>query len=328
MSIPALLVRGIGETAQMGPRHRTETTAMSATSSTRDELCDPTTAVTRSLLGYGVIAGPLYVGVSLAQALTRDGFDLTRHAWSLLANGSLGWIQIANFMLFGAMTIAFAVGLRRALPRQRWAPRLIGVYGGSLIAAGVFRADPALGFPVGTPDDAREVSWHGLAHFALGGVGFLCLIVACLLLARGFAADGQRRLGPVHAGHGHRVPGRIRRDRVRRRQCGNHARFRRRRHADVRLDVGLSRYTCTGSRARARTAPPVPVNKGTSTAKDVNKGNFLPSKGDSHALHRSAQECSAAGTAATRTDGRDHGARRGGDEGRARCSTRPDSRRA
>ena len=56
----------------------------------------------------------------------------------------------------------------------------------------MFRADPALGFPVGTPADAREVSWHGLAHFAFGGVGFLCLVVACLLLARGFGADGRR----------------------------------------------------------------------------------------------------------------------------------------
>jgi hypothetical membrane protein len=165
---------------------------MSTTASTRDDLCDPATAVTRSLLGYGVIAGPFYVVVSLSQALTRDGFDLTRHAWSLLANGGLGWLQIANLMLTGAMTIAFAVGLRRALPAQRWAPRLVGVYGGSMIAAGVFRADPALGFPVGTPADAREVSWHGLAHLACAGIGFLCLVVACLLLARGFAADGRR----------------------------------------------------------------------------------------------------------------------------------------
>ena len=35
--------------------------------------CDPATRVTKSLLGYGVIAGPLYVSVSLAQALTRGG---------------------------------------------------------------------------------------------------------------------------------------------------------------------------------------------------------------------------------------------------------------
>jgi Protein of unknown function (DUF998) len=79
--------------------------------------------VTRSLLGYGVIAGPFYVVVSLVQALTRDGFDLTRHAWSLLANGELGWVQVANFAVTGAMLVAFAVGLHRALAGGRGVAR-------------------------------------------------------------------------------------------------------------------------------------------------------------------------------------------------------------
>src|SRR4051794_35600162 len=90
--------------------------------------CDPGTRVTRSLLGYGVLAGPFYVTVSLAQAITRPGFDLSRHEWSLLATGPHGWIQIANLVLTGAMVLAFAVGLRRALadgPAAGWAPRLI-----------------------------------------------------------------------------------------------------------------------------------------------------------------------------------------------------------
>ena len=47
--------------------------------------CDRADRVTRSLLGYGIIAGPMYVLISLAQAVTRDGFDLARHEWSLLA---------------------------------------------------------------------------------------------------------------------------------------------------------------------------------------------------------------------------------------------------
>ena len=67
------------------------------------------------------------------------------------------------------MVIAFAVGLRRALTPgvgARWAPRLVAVYGAGLVAAGVFRADPALGFPVGTPDGPEPVSWHGMLHFA------------------------------------------------------------------------------------------------------------------------------------------------------------------
>jgi hypothetical membrane protein len=71
--------------------------------------------ITKSLLGYGVIAGPVYVASVAVQAATRDGFDPTRHAASQLANGELGWIQIATFLVAGAMTIAAAVGLRRAL---------------------------------------------------------------------------------------------------------------------------------------------------------------------------------------------------------------------
>jgi hypothetical protein len=153
--------------------------------------CGPATGITRSLLGYGAVAGPLYVVVSLAQAVTRDGFDLTRHQWSLLSNGSLGWIQITNFVLTGLMTMAFAVGLRRA-GCGRWAPRLIGVYGLGLVGAGIFRADPALGFPPGTPAGPANVSWPGILHFVCGGIGFSCLIAACFVLARRFAAEGRR----------------------------------------------------------------------------------------------------------------------------------------
>lgn len=73
-------------------------------------------AVTRSLLGYGPLAGACYLASGLAQALTRDGFDLRRHDLSLLANGPLGWIHILTLMLTGLMTVASAIGVFRALP--------------------------------------------------------------------------------------------------------------------------------------------------------------------------------------------------------------------
>ncbi|MFB9239489.1 DUF998 domain-containing protein [Plantactinospora siamensis] len=158
--------------------------------------CSRTDAITRSLLGYGVIAGPCYVAIALGQALTRDGFDLTRHSWSLLANGAYGWIQIVNFVLTGLMTVAAAVGLRRALRPGRgraWAPVLIGAYGLSLVAAGIFRADPAQGFPPGTPE-RTPVSWHGVLHLVCGAVGFGCLIAACFVLAGRFSREGRRGL--------------------------------------------------------------------------------------------------------------------------------------
>ena len=153
--------------------------------------CDGESRVTKSLLGYGVIAGPIYVVVALAQALTREGFDLTRHAWSLLSDGDLGWIQITNLVVVGLMTVAAAVGLRRA-GVGTWTPRLIGAYGVSLVAAGIFRADPALGFPAGTPQDAKTISWHGMLHFLAGGIGFACVIAACLVMGRAFASEGRR----------------------------------------------------------------------------------------------------------------------------------------
>ena len=173
---------------------------MSSTTSTRTTSlssanCPPEHRVTKSLLGYGAVVGPFYVVVSVAQALTREGFDLGRHQWSLLMNGQLGWVQIANFVLSGLMVIAFALGLRRALTTgrgARWAPRLVAAYGASLVAAAMFRADPALGFPVGTPEGPGTISWHGMLHFAAGGIGFACIAAACFIFARRYAWEGRR----------------------------------------------------------------------------------------------------------------------------------------
>jgi hypothetical membrane protein len=162
--------------------------------STRHADCDRTVAVTRSLLGYGILAGPVYVVVSVTQALLREGFDPTRHQWSLLSTGSYGWIQVANFIVAGLMCVAGAAGLGRALTpgrASRWAPRLVATYGFGLVAAGIFRADPALGFPPGTPDSGTAVSWHGMLHFVAGGIGFTAIAVACLLIGRRYAAEGR-----------------------------------------------------------------------------------------------------------------------------------------
>jgi len=151
--------------------------------------------LTRALLLGGVIAGPLYVALGVLQVLIRPGFDVTRHDLSLMANGSLGWIQVGNFIVTGLLTIGGALGMRQAMPAGRgrsWGPLLLAVYGLGLIGAGLFSADPALGFPPGTPADAHAISTHGLLHFVSGGLGFLGLIAACVVFARRFASQGQR----------------------------------------------------------------------------------------------------------------------------------------
>ena len=150
----------------------------------------------RALLACGLVAGPLFLAVALAQVLTRDGFDLTRHPLSLLSVGDLGWVQIANFVVAGLLAVAFAVGTRRALRPGRggtWGPRLLGGFGVGLLAGGVFVADPALGFPPGTPEGIPEqLSWHAMLHAVAPPLAFLSLILACLVLARRFAGLGRR----------------------------------------------------------------------------------------------------------------------------------------
>lgn len=157
--------------------------------------CDPATGVTKSLLGYGVIAGPLYVVAVGIQAFTRDGFDVGRHAASLLSNGDLGWIQITAFIVTGLMSVAAAVGMRRSMSSgtgRIWGPRLVGLWGIGLIAAGCFRADPMDGFPVGTPEGDATITWHAGLHMLSAGVGFFALIAGCFVFARRLSAHGQR----------------------------------------------------------------------------------------------------------------------------------------
>ena len=150
--------------------------------------------LTKALLTCGIVAGPLYIIVGLIQMAIRPGFNITRHSLSLLANGDLGWIQILNFLVTGVLLIAGAVGVKRALQSglgSKWAPLMLGLYGLGLIGAGTFSADPALGFPPGTPLENNPISWHGMLHFIVGTIGFIGFITTCFIFARRFKSLQQ-----------------------------------------------------------------------------------------------------------------------------------------
>jgi Protein of unknown function (DUF998) len=104
-------------------------------------------AETVRLLACGAVAGPLFLAVLMIQAFTREGFDLSRHPLSLLSLGNLGWIQIANFVVTGALMVACATGMRRVL---RPGPRA---------GADQLARHPARGrIRAGVPRDDRRVS--------------------------------------------------------------------------------------------------------------------------------------------------------------------------
>ena len=70
----------------------------------------------------------------------------------MLALGEYGWIQVINFITAGVLSLIFAVGVARRLqdgPGSTWAPRLLALFGAGLVIGGIFKADPALGFPAG-----------------------------------------------------------------------------------------------------------------------------------------------------------------------------------
>ena len=155
------------------------------------------TQLTKLVLTGGIIAGPIYIIVGLAQILTREGFDMTRHPLSMLSLGDLGWIQITNFIVTGFLVLLAAIALRRLAQgdkRLRRGAFLIGLYGVCVLGGGIFVTDPALGFPPGTPDVYPETfSWHGLLHFIAGQIAFLSLIAASFVYGKYFAVNQMRK---------------------------------------------------------------------------------------------------------------------------------------
>ena len=114
-----------------------------------------TWSAVRIALIAGAIAGPLYVGVGTLEAVLRSGFDIRIHSLSLLANGSWGWVHSAMMVVSGLLTVIGALGVSRVhrQTRRRSYAMIIGlvIYGLGIATAGLLRADPAEGFPIGTP---------------------------------------------------------------------------------------------------------------------------------------------------------------------------------
>jgi hypothetical protein len=106
---------------------------------------------------------------------------------SSLALGPVGWLQMANFALFGALTIGLAVALYRVVrprPLARVGPLLLGVAGVGLVLS-LFPTDH------GPPD--APTTWHGAIHALAFAVTFVPLLLAFFFLAASFRGDHRWR---------------------------------------------------------------------------------------------------------------------------------------
>jgi hypothetical membrane protein len=145
---------------------------------------------TRTLLACGVIGPVLFVVVVFALGAVRPGYSAWHTYVSMLSLGEGGWMQVTNFLLTGALLIAFAVGLYRR--GNRWPAILIGVIGAGVGLQGAFAADPGLGYPPGAPDGVPSTqSPVSAVHYTLGFVAALALVGTAVLLARRFGRDAR-----------------------------------------------------------------------------------------------------------------------------------------
>ncbi len=155
----------------------------------------PGSALHRLLLGCGVLGSLLFTGTFLAEGATRAGYDPWRQPISALSLGPGGWLQSANFIVFGVLMGCFALGLRGALAPgagARWAPLLQAGVAAGLIIDGIFAQDPGMGYPPGAAA-VTAASTHELLHNIGLGLAATALPARCFVLARRFAREPRWR---------------------------------------------------------------------------------------------------------------------------------------
>jgi hypothetical membrane protein len=141
------------------------------------------------IAGWAGIAGPVaFTMVFLGLETVRRDFDPVRLPVSALEAGPYGWVQQISFVVFGGLTIVFAVGIHRGLRTTRR-----GIAGPILFGVSGVAALVAAAFPLQL-DDAGEVYDPG-GHSNAGFTFFLASALALVVLSRRVAADpGWSRL--------------------------------------------------------------------------------------------------------------------------------------
>jgi hypothetical membrane protein len=97
---------------------------------------------TRVLLAIGAAGPVMFLAVATIVGLLDPDYDVKTQTVSELARGGHGWIQTANFFIFGPAIIAFAVALHRSLRRpSRTGTLLIVLMGVGAFVEGIFPTD-------------------------------------------------------------------------------------------------------------------------------------------------------------------------------------------
>jgi len=145
----------------------------------------------RSVIAAGALAGivgPILFTITFfVQGLFRlEEYDPIAEVVSALEAGPGGWVQQANFVVFGLLTLAFSVGLVLLLRKSR-----LGFIGPSLLVLSGMALVWAAVFPL--REDAAGVTYDPGLHIVGGMTYFLSSALGLIVVSRRLAADPRFR---------------------------------------------------------------------------------------------------------------------------------------
>jgi hypothetical membrane protein len=137
-----------------------------------------------SLMAWAGIVGPvLFTAAYMAQEqFRRDEYDPLAEPVSALEAGPGGWVQQVNFVVFGLLTMAFAVGLHRGLR-----PTRAGVAGPALLFLSGIGLSLAAILPL--REDAAGVTYDPGGHVVAGTTFFAGSAIGLIVVSRRLARD-------------------------------------------------------------------------------------------------------------------------------------------
>ena len=136
----------------------------------------------------GTVGPVLFFAVLIVEGAVRPGFRPLHNTISELTFGPRGWIQTANFVVFGILFLIFARGVKTTINDSRSARlggALLFAIGLGVLGCGLSRAESWPPSSMGAP---------GLVHvFSSIVLIFALLPVATGVMARAFAGDVRWR---------------------------------------------------------------------------------------------------------------------------------------
>ncbi len=116
------------------------------------------------------------------EAFRIDEYSPLAEPVSALEAGPNGWVQQVNFVVFGLLTIAYAVGLHRVVR-----PTRAGIVGPALLFVSGVAGVVAAILPL--REDAAGVTYDPGGHFVGGITFFLTSAIGLIVLSRRLARD-------------------------------------------------------------------------------------------------------------------------------------------